>query len=83
MSNTNPIKVKRPECLLGDEFAPLFSWLLRQYNVRDYINVKGLILTKCVATLKPEITFKYLKIEVASDNLSYSVREISEQEFKG
>jgi hypothetical protein len=75
--------MQRPEHLLGDEFAPLFFWLLREYNVRDYISANGLILAKCVVTLKPEITFRYLRIEVASDNLSYTVREISEQEFKG
>lgn len=73
--------MKRPDHLLGDEFAPLFSWILREYDIVSYTNNQGIIHAKSAVRGTKLSKFKYLRIEVALDNLSYMVEDINEFEF--
>jgi hypothetical protein len=73
--------MQRPEHLLGDEFAPLFSWLCREYNIVSYVNNNGVIHAKSAVRGTKLTKFKYLRINVALDNLSYMVEDIGEFDF--
>jgi len=73
--------MQRPDHLLGDEFAPLFSWLCREYDIVSYINNNGVIHAKSAVRGTKLTKFKYLRINVALDNLSYMVEDINESEF--
>lgn len=74
-------KMKRPDYLLGDEFSPLVSWLCREYDIVSYVNNNGVIHAKSAVRGTKLTMFKYLRIEVALNNLSYTVEDINESEF--
>lgn len=73
--------MKRPDHLLGDEFAPLLSWLCREYDIVSYVNNNGVIHAKSAVRGTKLTKFRYLRINVALNNLSYTVEDMSESEL--
>lgn len=75
------IKFLRPTHLMGDEFAPLLAWLIRQYDVVNHVNHCGRIYAKCGIRGTNLTQFEYRQFDVRYDNLSYTVEEITEMDF--